>query len=158
MSVQKHSSLGIPPHGRGQHLRLDRGALLGQLLGVHAVVDASDPLLDDGALVEIGRDDVGGGADDFDAAVKGLVVGLCADEAGQEAVVDFSTCQLESTEPRWCFMDSLLIILPDMASHSLGDSTCMYRASTTSSMLCCLISSSTCASCCCFVSFVTGRW
>jgi hypothetical protein len=53
------------------------------------VVDASDPLLDDGALVEIGRDDVGGGADDFDAAVIGLVVGLCADEAGQEAVVDF---------------------------------------------------------------------
>lgn len=89
MSVQKHSSLGIPPHGRGQHLRLDRGALFGQLLGVHAVVDASDPLLDDGAFVEIGRDDVGGGADDFDAAVIGLVVGLCADEAGQEAVVDF---------------------------------------------------------------------
>lgn len=88
MSVQEHSSLGIPPHGRGQHLRLDRGALLRQLLGVHAVVDASDPLLDDGAFVKIGRDDVGGGADDFDAAVKGLVVGLCADEAGQEAVVD----------------------------------------------------------------------
>jgi hypothetical protein len=89
VSVQKHSSLGIPSHSRRQHLRLNRGALLRQLLGVHAVVDASDALLDDGALVEVGRDDVGGGTDDFDTAVKGLVVGLGANEAGQEAVVDF---------------------------------------------------------------------
>lgn len=97
MSVQEDSSLGIPPHSRGQHLRLDRGALLRQLLGVHAVVDASHPLLDDGALVEIGRDNVGGGADDFDTAVKGLVVGLCANEAGQEAVVDWFVSAIKNT-------------------------------------------------------------
>lgn len=89
VSVQKHSSLGIPPHSRGQHLRLNRGSLLRQLLGVHAVVHSGDALLDNGALVEVGRDDVGSGADDLDAAVKGLVVGLGTDEAGQEAVVDY---------------------------------------------------------------------
>lgn len=88
VSVQKHSSLGVPPHSRSQHLRLNRRALLGQLLGVHAVVDTGNTLLDDGALVEIGGDDVGGGTDDFDATVKGLVIGLGADEAGKEAVVD----------------------------------------------------------------------
>lgn len=88
MSIQEDPSLGIPPHGGGQHLRLDGGAILGQLLGVHAVVDTGNTLLDDGALVEIGGDDVGGGTDDFDATVKGLVIGLGADEAGKEAVVD----------------------------------------------------------------------
>lgn len=52
------------------------------------MVDAGDALLDDGALVEVGGDEVGGGADDLDAAVVGLVVGLGALEGRQEAVVD----------------------------------------------------------------------
>lgn len=88
MSVQKHSSFGIPANRRRQHLRLDRGSLLCQFLGVHAVVDSGDLLLDNGALVEIGRDNVCRGTDNLDSAVVSLVVGLCADEAGQEAVVD----------------------------------------------------------------------
>lgn len=88
VSVQKHSSLSIPANSRRQHLRLDRGSLLRQLLGVHAVVDSSDSLLDNGALVEIGRDNVRRGTNNLDSAIKRLVIGLCADEAGQEAVVD----------------------------------------------------------------------
>lgn len=88
MSVQKHSSFGIPANRRRQHLRLDRRSLLCQLLGVHAVVDSGDLLLDNGAFVEIGRDNVCRGTDNLDSAVESLVVGLCTDEARQEAVVD----------------------------------------------------------------------
>jgi hypothetical protein len=52
------------------------------------VIDADHVLLDDRALVELAGDVVAGGADQLDAAGVGLVVGLGADEAGQEAVVD----------------------------------------------------------------------
>lgn len=52
------------------------------------MVDASNALLNDGALVQVGCDEVGRGTDDLDAAVVGLVVRLGALERGQEAVVD----------------------------------------------------------------------
>ena len=46
--------------------------------------DADDALLDDGAIVENFSDVVSGGAKDFYAAVVGLLVGLGANERGQE--------------------------------------------------------------------------
>ena len=52
------------------------------------VVDAHHVLLDDRALVEVRGHVVGGGADQLDAAVEGLVVGPRALEARQERVVD----------------------------------------------------------------------
>lgn len=86
--VEKNPPLRHPLDSSRQHLALDVGALLDQVLGAHAVVDPSHALLDDGALVQVGRDEVGRGADDLDTAVVGLVVGLGALERGQEAVVD----------------------------------------------------------------------
>lgn len=86
--VQEDSPISIPANGRRKHLTLDVGALLDQLLGVHAVVDPRNPLLDDGALVQISRDKVRRRADDLDASLVGLVVGLRALERGQEAVVN----------------------------------------------------------------------
>ena len=53
-----------------------------------AVVDPQHVLLDDRALVEVGGDVVGGRADQLDAALERLVVGLGALEARQERVVD----------------------------------------------------------------------
>ena len=53
-----------------------------------AVADALDVLLDDRAFVEIGGDVMRGGADQLDAALIGLVVGLGALEGRQERVVD----------------------------------------------------------------------
>jgi ribosomal protein L18 len=52
------------------------------------VVDADHVLLDDRPLVEFAGHVVAGRADQLDAALVGLVVGLGADEAGQEGVVD----------------------------------------------------------------------
>jgi len=56
----------------------------------HAVAmgDLGDVLVDDGALIEIGRGVVGGGPDELDAAAMGLVVGLGSREGREEAVVD----------------------------------------------------------------------
>jgi hypothetical protein len=52
------------------------------------VIHADHVLLDDRALVQLAGHVVAGGADQLHAPGVGLVVGLGADEAGQEAVVD----------------------------------------------------------------------
>ncbi len=51
------------------------------------MIDADDILLDDGALIELRGNVVAGGSDQFDPALVGLVIGLGAYEAGQEAVM-----------------------------------------------------------------------
>ena len=50
--------------------------------------DSLDLLLDDGAGVQVSGDVVAGGADEFHAAFVCLAVGICANEGGQEGVVD----------------------------------------------------------------------
>ncbi len=50
--------------------------------------DFEDFLRDDGAFVEVGGDEVGGDADDFDAAFVGLAIGVGAGERGQERGVN----------------------------------------------------------------------
>ncbi len=59
-----------------------------ELLGGVPVVDAPGVLLDDGALVQLGRHVVAGGADQLHAPLEGLVVGPGPGEGGQERVVD----------------------------------------------------------------------
>lgn len=86
--IQENAPLGNPLHSSSQYLTLDIGALLDQILGAHAVVDPGDTLLDNGPLVEVGGDKVGGGPDNLDTTLVGLVVRLGALEGGQEAVVD----------------------------------------------------------------------
>jgi len=60
----------------------------GEVCGGVEVLYAFDFLVDDGSGVEVGGDVVAGCADEFDAALVGLLVGVCADEGGEEAVVD----------------------------------------------------------------------
>ncbi len=43
---------------------------------------------DDGAFVEVGSDEVGGDADDFDAALVGLAIGVGAGKGGKERGMD----------------------------------------------------------------------
>ena len=76
-------------------------------LGIHRVVDPLDVLLDDRAFVQVAGDEVGGGADQLDAALVRLRIRLGALEAGQEGMVDVD---------RAC---------PRSASHSPGDRICM---------------------------------
>jgi hypothetical protein len=52
------------------------------------VIDAFGFLFDDRAFVEILRGEMGGGTDDFYAALVSLVIGPRAFETGQEGVVD----------------------------------------------------------------------
>jgi len=78
----------MPADGSGEDHLFDVAALFYEVLDGVAVRDAFDALLDDGAVVEDFRDVVGGGADDFYAAVEGLLMGLGADEGGQEGMMD----------------------------------------------------------------------
>lgn len=50
------------------------------------MVDPVDGLLNDWALVQVCRDVVGGGANELDAALVGLVVWFCALERREELV------------------------------------------------------------------------
>lgn len=87
-AVQEDTLLAPPLDGSGKNLALDVAALVDELLGAHGVVGPGDALLDNGALVKVSGDEVGGGADDLNAALESLVVGLGALEGGQEGVVD----------------------------------------------------------------------
>src|SRR5712671_5545082 len=75
-------------HGAGQHAALDIAALARQIFRRVAVTDALDVLVDDRALIEVARDVMRGGADQFDAALMRLVVGPRALEPWQERVVN----------------------------------------------------------------------
>ena len=65
-----------------QHATLDVAALADEILGRVAMADALDVLVDDRSLVEIAGDVMRRGADQLDAALMGLVVGLGALETG----------------------------------------------------------------------------
>ncbi|MNZ75324.1 hypothetical protein D3C78_937980 [compost metagenome] len=61
------------------------------------VVHRLDALGDDRTLVEVVVDEVGGGADQLDPLLVGLVVGLGTLEAGQQRVVDVDRAAVETT-------------------------------------------------------------
>ncbi|MPM52770.1 hypothetical protein SDC9_99532 [bioreactor metagenome] len=65
------------------------------------MVDPDDVLLDDRALVQIGGDEVCGGADQFDAAGVRLTVRVGALEPRQEGVVDVDRPALEEVAQLW---------------------------------------------------------
>ena len=86
--VGEDLALGVPADGAGEDDFFEIAALADEVGDGLAVGDADDVLFDDGALVEIAGDVVAGGSDDFDAAGVGGVIGFCAGEGGEEAVVD----------------------------------------------------------------------
>ena len=85
-----------PDHPQRNPAALDVLPLALQGEGRVGVRGPGDVLLDDRTLVQIGRDVVGGGADELDTAVVRLVVGLGALEAGQEGVVDIDDSAMEA--------------------------------------------------------------
>ena len=62
--------LAVPADGAGQHRALNVGAKPDQIGGGVPVIDADDVPLDDGALVQVFGDVVGGGADQLDAGSR----------------------------------------------------------------------------------------
>src|SRR3984957_21123746 len=80
-AVEQHPVLGVALHGARESEALVVPAELGDLRRGHGVVDPGDFLLDDGALIQVRGDVMGGGADELDAALVGLVVRAGALEA-----------------------------------------------------------------------------
>ena len=87
-AVDQDAVFGVPDHRAREHRAFDVAAHCGELGRVHRMVGACDVLLDDRALVESAGDVMRGGADQLDAAVEGLLVGVGTLEAGQERMVD----------------------------------------------------------------------
>src|SRR5690606_3238620 len=87
-ALDDDAALEVCADGAGEDDAFDVAAEADELVGAHGVGDALDVLLDDGALVEVLRGVVGGGADQLYAAGVCLVIGLRALEGGEEAVVD----------------------------------------------------------------------
>jgi len=88
VTVQNDTPLCHVLDSSSEHVALHVATGMGQLFGAHSVVDPNDVLLNDGALIQVTGDEMGGGTDDFHTTIVGLVVGLGTLERRQEAVVD----------------------------------------------------------------------
>ncbi len=78
----------MPADGAGQRDAFHVAALFDKILERVAVRDARHALLDDRAVIENFGDVMRGGADEFYAALVGLVMWLGADERRQERMMD----------------------------------------------------------------------
>src|SRR3954447_14041201 len=65
LTIEQHAVLEMPAHRPSQGDALEVAAHGGERAGVVGVPDASNLLLDDGALVEIGRDVVSSRSDEL---------------------------------------------------------------------------------------------
>ena len=106
VAVEQDPGLGVPLDRAGQRLALDVAADGDELVGVQRVVDPGHLLLDDRALVQVGRHVVRGGADQLDPARVRLVV---------------RPRPLERGRNEWW----MLMARPSSALHRSSDSTCM---------------------------------
>ncbi len=88
VSVEQDAIFDVPADGSGENYFFDVAALFHQVVDRVAVRYPFDALFDDGAVIEHFGDIVGCGANDFHAAIEGLLMGLCADECGQEGMMD----------------------------------------------------------------------
>jgi hypothetical protein len=88
ISVNQDSVLDVPGNRSGQDGPFDVATDAAEIAHIVTVIDPLDVLVDDWTGVEVGGDVVGGGADQFDAALVRLGVRIGADERGKEAVVD----------------------------------------------------------------------
>ena len=82
--VEEDAVLGEESHGTSEDEAFDVASDFGEVFDGLSVGDPVHLLLDDRAFVEVGGDEVRGSADEFDATIVGLLVGLGAFEAGQE--------------------------------------------------------------------------
>ena len=74
----------VPVDGAGEHDFFQVAPQTDQVIHTLPVRDANDVLFDDGAFVQFRGDIVGGGTDDFDAALVRRVIGAAAGKCRQE--------------------------------------------------------------------------
>src|SRR5437667_5218260 len=100
VAVHQHAVLDMPAHRAGEHHALDIATDGGEIVGAQRMIDALDVLLDDRPLVELSGDVVRRRADQLDAAVMRLRVGLRTLEARQKTVVDVDRAPLQERAER----------------------------------------------------------
>src|SRR3954447_17434892 len=88
VAAEEDTFLQHEPETAGQDELLDVAAGLGHLASGMGMVDGEDVLANDGAVIEFFGNEMGGGADDFHAPGKGLLIRFGADEGRQEGMVD----------------------------------------------------------------------
>ena len=86
--VNQDPVLEVPAYGLSESEFLDVASFGDEIVYTVAVSDVCDALMDDGTLVEVCSRVVGGGSDEFDPLLVGLVVGFCSCEGRQEGVVN----------------------------------------------------------------------
>ena len=87
-AVEENPILEMVADRPGEHAPLDVAAFADQVIGRVAVADAFDVLLDDGTFVQISRDVMARGANQFHATIIRLVVRPGPNKTRQKAVVD----------------------------------------------------------------------
>src|ERR1700694_2294429 len=80
--VEENSVFNVPTNGAGEDHFFKVAPFFHKVFKGIAMRDARDALFDDGAVVEDFGDIVRGGADEFYAALIGLVMGFRADKGG----------------------------------------------------------------------------
>jgi len=88
VAVEQDAVFDVPADGSGKDDLFDVAALFYQIVDRVTVRYALDTLFNDGPVVEDFCDVMGCGANDFYAAVEGLLMGLRADECGQEGMMN----------------------------------------------------------------------
>ena len=78
--VEQNSIFNVPTNGAGEDHFFKVAPFFYQVFKGIAMRDARDALFDDGTIVEDFGDIVRGGADEFYAAIIGLVMGFRADK------------------------------------------------------------------------------
>ena len=78
--IEENSIFNVPANGAGEDHFFKVAPFFHKVFKGIAMRNASDALFDDGAVVEDFGDIVRSGADEFYAALIGLLMGSCADE------------------------------------------------------------------------------
>jgi hypothetical protein len=84
IAVQKDAVFDVPADGAGEDDFFEVAAFTDKVFDSVAMRDANYILLDDGTIVEDFGDVMAGCADQFDAALEGLMVWARADKGGQK--------------------------------------------------------------------------
>jgi len=94
VSVDEDAVVEVVADAAGQGHALAIASETEQVVGGMEMLHANDLLVDDGALVEDAGDVMAGGADELDASIIGAAVGICADEGGEERMMDIDDAAL----------------------------------------------------------------
>ena len=86
--MHRYSVFEMPAYGLGQDASLDLASDSNHIVHAISVGNVRDFLIEDGAGIELRRDVMGRGPDDFHSSFISLLIGVRADKRRQERVVN----------------------------------------------------------------------